>query len=173
LESTRGSRVEASLRGLDLELAYTTSRASLLSAFYTPCLDNAVVYDRAAGYFRSSLYVIAGTAVSSFALRGGHARLVCSPSLSPSDIEAMQAGVALHDMMSDVLRTDLEEMLREPNNEPVVTLLATLLALDMLDIRIAFRPGAQGIRRLPRRKRQLSLLHRVRERDLPRLGRRG
>src|SRR5437868_6799696 len=80
-----------SLRDVRLELSYDESTASqLLEDFYIPCLSRAIAYDRAAGYFRSSIYVLAGVAMSGFALRGGSMRLVCSPHMNPRDVLALR-----------------------------------------------------------------------------------
>jgi len=76
----------------DLELAggYSTGTADLVKDFYVPCLDEAFRYDRAVGYFRSSLFILIGVAFSNYARRGGLIRLVCSPNLDPEDAKAVE-----------------------------------------------------------------------------------
>jgi hypothetical protein len=60
--------------------------------FYVPCLLNSTHYDRAVGYFRSSIYALVGEAMIEFADRGGRMRLVCSPDLEAEDIESIARG---------------------------------------------------------------------------------
>jgi len=52
----------------------------------------ATIYDRAVGYFSSSLYQVAALAYSDFYARDGHIRLICSPALSKPDYEALRRG---------------------------------------------------------------------------------
>ena len=69
------------LSTLDLQLSYSSGQSDLLRDFYLPCLSRAVKYDRAAGFFRSSVFNLVGIVLSDFALRGGKMRLICSPPL--------------------------------------------------------------------------------------------
>jgi superfamily II DNA or RNA helicase len=134
-----------SLIGLALSPGYSTGRAELIGEFYVPCLSVAMAYDRAVGYFRSSLYVLTGIAFSDFALRGGHARLICSPFLTAEDIDAISKGLAEAEVQDAALRADLRKVLEAPANRPAVELLATLVATGAMEIRLAFRPDATGI----------------------------
>jgi len=130
-----------SLADLDLDAAYTTSRGSLIEGFYLPCLSVANYYDRAVGYFRSSLYVLVGVAMSDFALQGGRIRLICSPSLAEEDIEAIEKGISVRDKLDELLLAEMRAVLEDPRNRRPVELLATLVACEILDLRIAFRPN--------------------------------
>jgi len=133
------------LRGLMLGSGYVTGRADLLNEFYLPCLGVAARYDRAVGYFRSTLYVVAGLAFSKFAQRGGVTRLVCSPHLTQEDVRAIEKGFSLRERLEASLEAELRAALDYPLNKPIAELLATLIALKVLDIRIAFRPTHAGI----------------------------
>ncbi len=133
------------LSDLDLGTGYSTGRADLVRSFYVPCLDQARRYDRAVGYFRSSLFILVGLAFSTFARRGGRMRLVCSPNLDRQDAEAVGRGIALKDRIDTRLLEDLESLLEDPENHPVAEFLATLVATSVLDIRLAFRAGGNGI----------------------------
>ena len=74
------------LASFAVEEGYSTSDAELLDDFFVPSLSKASHYDRAVGYFSSSLVALAPSSISDFVLRGGRMRLVCSPHLSPTDI---------------------------------------------------------------------------------------
>ena len=75
-------KIVGSLQELGPAFSYNSSEADLVGDFYVPCLEVADSYDRAVGYFRSSVYQLVGVALSGFALNGGHMRLVCSPGLT-------------------------------------------------------------------------------------------
>lgn len=136
---------DSGLDALSLDFEYASSRGDLVSQFYLPCLSVADRYDRAAGYFRSSLFVLVGVAMSDFALRGGSMRLVCSPDLSERDQEGIEQGITWRDHLSEALVAELQAMLEIPDNRPVVELLATLVGVGALEIKIAYKPGEAGI----------------------------
>ncbi|MBN9152186.1 MAG: DEAD/DEAH box helicase family protein [Micrococcales bacterium] len=82
-------KAPSSLIGLDLANRYSTSTDELLDDFYIPVLESSLTYDRAVGYFSSSLLALAPIAFSDFVARGGRIRLLCSPYLTPDDAEAV------------------------------------------------------------------------------------
>jgi superfamily II DNA or RNA helicase len=130
---------ERSLRNVPLELRYTSGGTDLAAEFFRPCLDAATTYDRAVGFFSSTFYVLVGVAVADFARCGGKMRLVCSPRLSPADIRAMEDGYAARAIDNAVVH-ELDDAMTDPVGAAVASLLATLIARDVLDIQIAFRP---------------------------------
>lgn len=131
--------VNVSLPEVKLELGYTGSRFDLIKEFYVPCLNNAVGYDRSVGYFRSSTFALTGVAFSRFAQRGGKIRLICSPELDEADVEAIEAGLKSQETVRTALGQELKEILKYPEFRPAVGFLATLVAAEVLEIRIAFR----------------------------------
>jgi superfamily II DNA or RNA helicase len=84
-----GTVMTADYRTLDFAPDYSTSGSGLLNEFLIPALENAISYDRAAGYFASSVLALVPIALSDFALRGGKIRLLCSPNLSEEDALAL------------------------------------------------------------------------------------
>ncbi len=135
----------SSLQDWPFKRVYEASNHDLIEEFYVPCLDRSHTYDRAAGYFRSSIYQLVSVAISDFALRGGKMRLICSPSLSALDeAEIRRMGVTDRDVEKS-LNADIEAALADPEQVPVVELLATLLRCGALDIRIAYKADERGI----------------------------
>ena len=131
------------LRDVPIQVRYDSGQ-NIAADFLVPCLDAAVAYDRAAGYFSSTLYAIIGVPLAAFAAGGGRMRLVCSPQLSKEDIEAIAQGYR-EKALADALTRDLSAMTAEPVAAAATQLLATLVAQGVLEIRIAFRPGEAGI----------------------------
>ena len=85
------------LSTFEVGAAYSTSDSDLLDDFLVPALTRATTYDRAVGYFSSSLIALVPHAMTSFVERGGKMRLVCSPHLSSTDI----AWLGLQDEVAD------------------------------------------------------------------------
>jgi superfamily II DNA or RNA helicase len=133
------------LAELPLRNAYTSSRDSLIDGFYLPCLSAARNYDRAVGYFRSSLYVLVGVALSDFARHGGHIRMICSPSFAAEDLDAIERGLVAKETLDEALIAEMRSLLERPENRPPMELLATLVGVGVLDLKVAYRPGASGI----------------------------
>ena len=114
--------------------------------FYAPCLRNSSTYLRAAGYFRSSVLALMGPAYIDFAKSGGRAVLVCSPQMDEEDVRAIHKGTeSAEARVTARLNDDLDALQRDPSLRRPVEILATLVALGILRIKIAFRPDASGI----------------------------
>lgn len=142
--SDEGAERTTGLRKVSLRRRYSTGRANLVEDFFRPCLENAIRYDRAVGFFSSTFYLLIGTAISEFAQAGGKMRVVCCPRLSQPDIAAMREGYLVRGAASGLMR-EMDECLEDPVGHAVTRLLATLVARGTLDLRVAFRPGLTGI----------------------------
>ncbi len=128
------------LKALELPKAFFSSSSDdLLREFYVPCLSQARTYDRAVGYFRSSLLALAGIPYTQFAQKGGRARIVCSPDLTPDDVQAMLAGYDKREIIGASLKREMDLLLTRPQGQPILSLLATLIAVGALDIRVAVK----------------------------------
>jgi len=133
------------LRDLGLGPAYRSGRDMLLDDFYVPCLQEALLYDRAVGYFSSTLYHVVALAFSDFVGRGGRMRLICSPALTAEDFAAMKEADEIGRFAQSTVRADLQMLLTRPEAVPATRLLATLIANDIIDVRIAFADNPSGI----------------------------
>lgn len=130
------------LSDLKLKEKYRTGDGHLLGDFYAPCLSESLRYDRAVGYFRSSVFLLIGQEVLAFAKRGGKIRLVCSPSIAREDVEAIDGGYQSRD---EAALSDIDELLDDQDVTKNVEALATLIAVGALEIKIAFKPESNGI----------------------------
>lgn len=134
------------LTDIRFDTEYRSAQADLGRTFYSWCLDNSSKYDRAVGYFRSTVLIIIGSPVVHFAMRGGRIRLVCSPDLTSDDIHALERGHAqLASIAASRLSTELEKLLEEDALRDHVRVLATLVALGVLEVKIALRRRGGGI----------------------------
>jgi superfamily II DNA or RNA helicase len=133
------------LRGWDYRSIYEASANDLIGDFFVPSLRRAARYDRAAGYFRSSIFNLVAVAVSDFVIRGGRMRLICSPSLSDEDEQVIRRLGVQPDSVERSLTVDLEAALEDAEQLPVVELLATLISCRALEVRIAYKADEKGI----------------------------
>lgn len=134
------------LSGLRFLTEYRTGDSDPVQEFYRPCLQKSSNYKRAVGYFRSSIYLIIGTAAIEFARRGGTIRLICSPSLTFEDLESIESGYeARIKNVSALMVAEIDRLLASDRSAYRTRVLATLIGIGSLDIRLALRPEAHGI----------------------------
>jgi len=130
-----------SLRDVPLKGVYRTATDSLVRDFYLPCLAQATHYDRAVGFFSSSMLLEAATGLSGLIKNKGRMRLVIGHPLSDEDWDAVQSGVKLSVIQSTLLE-ELGEILERAGSDRSVQsleLLSWMVATSSLEMRFAFR----------------------------------
>ncbi len=134
------------LAELQLKQAYHKPEDDIARAFYLPCLAAAHTYDRAVGYFSSAIYALAWTSLREFVDNGGKIRIICSPVLSTDDATAMSEGYAAREDASqgELLKEEFLRLLTTPGSLKPAKVLASLVALDVIDIRIAWVGDVAG-----------------------------
>jgi superfamily II DNA or RNA helicase len=126
--------------------SYSTSKDNLLDDFYVPALERSYRYDRAAGFFSSGLVALAPVAFSNFIEGGGRIRLICSPNFSTTDIAAIKNEVDTTQISRDQVIKDLESLIEGKDEGRILaTLLSSLMAADILDLRIAVPNSSRGL----------------------------
>ena len=132
------------LPDIPLKLSYRTGRDDMVRDFFIPCLESSIIYRRAAGYFTSAGLALAARGVASLASRRGKMKLVVSPHLEPTDVEALQAAAS---NPADALRAiaarnlaDIEDALVKDR----LNALAWLAAAGLLEIKLALRLDSRG-----------------------------
>jgi len=130
------------LRAITLKDSYRTGRDDLLSEFYIPVLSQAVRYDRAVGFFSSSILSHAAQGVSAFfGANKGQMRLIFGGELSPSDYAAALRGND-RKALSDFLDTQIDDAIRRiiaDIDRRRLELFAFLVAVGRLSIKFAVR----------------------------------
>jgi len=136
----------SNLSELELSSHYRTGESDPVSNFYKPCLDAATTYNRAVGYFRSSIFAIIGQPFLDFARRGGKARFICSPSITEEDAKAIASGYLQRDeAVRQAISRDIDALLSDPLAAQRAKLLATFVKFGALDIKVAIRSRGNGI----------------------------
>lgn len=139
------------LRDLALKKAYHKPEDDIASAFYLPAVAAATHYDRAVGFFSSSIYLLAWPSLKQFVAAGGRMRLICSPVLSDQDHAAMRDGYSdrADAEAAERIRDDFARLRASPNFAKPASVLASLVALGVIDCKLAWVGEAAGGR--PRR----------------------
>lgn len=127
------------LSDLSLQPSYHKGQDDIANEFYLPCMDRAVEYDRAIGFFKSSIYLIAWKSLANFVNRDGEMRIICSPVLAEEDTKAIQEGYKAQsdEKLAASLRSTIEEMLSSPSLEKPTKVLAALVAEGVIEFKIA------------------------------------
>lgn len=130
----------SSLRDVMLKLSYHKGEDDIAADFYLPCMRRSHRYDRAVGFFSSSVFVLAWPSLREFAASGGRMRLVCSPALSSDDIDALNVGYSPSgaEQFSTDAREELQRLLASPVLQKPTKVLASLVAGGVIDLRIAW-----------------------------------
>jgi len=127
-----------SLQDLEIKQSYRTSLDAIPRDFYIPLLSKAISYDRAVGFFSSTILSKIYAGISALANNGGKIRIVASPKLSEDDINAIRQGYKMRDtVMREAILRELSEP-RTPLERKCLNQLANLIAEDIIDIKIAF-----------------------------------
>lgn len=115
-----------------------------LKEFFIPALAASVRYDRAAGYFSSTMLAVAAAGVTKLILNGGKMRLLCGADLSEADVDAIRQG---HETLESGVARRLGMRQFIPENQYVtkrLEVLAWLIGTGQLEIKVVLPTDAQG-----------------------------
>lgn len=127
-----------SLLDVNLKKEYRSLRDDIVNDFYIPLLKESVLYKRSVGFFSSSSLLEISYGLTRLINNNGKIQLIASPNLSEEDIEAINKG---YEIRESVIERALLQYITQPQNyfeEERLNLLATLIAEEKLDIKIAF-----------------------------------
>ena len=118
---------------------YNKSENDIAQEFYLPAMRNATVYDRVSGYFGSTIYIIAWSALQDFVSNGGKMRIICSPCLSDVDKAAMTEGYSAKndEIIQKSLMKEMDDLFNQDELDKPARVLACLIALGVIDVKIA------------------------------------
>ncbi len=132
---------ENDLKSLNLKHVYRTGDDDLFHDFYKKILAKSVRYDRAVGYFSSSILAANLQGLSSIIKSNGMMRLIIGHPLDRDEFEAIRYAVSSPTSLSQKFT---EKLLNWISSEKDITtkrleLLAILIASGRLEIKFAFR----------------------------------
>lgn len=128
-----------SFKDLNVLKHYTTYKNNIVKEFYTPVLEQAVLYQRSVGFFSSTALIELTKGIAGLVKNNGKIQFIVSPYLSLEDIEAIDKG---YEKKAIVEKALLREF-KEPENyfqEERLNLLAHLIENGTLELKVAFTP---------------------------------
>lgn len=120
---------------------YRTHKDSIDQDFYVPCFAESVRLYRAAGFFSLHSLTLSIDGIIRFVRKSGEINLICSPDLSQSDAELIDACVSLDKdhVTKSLLDTITESKLTEEELSQL-DIICNMLVDDKLTIKIAYQP---------------------------------
>ena len=118
------------------KLKYTPDDGDLVELFYVPVLEDAERYDRLTGYFNAGALALAARGIGGLVRNAGRMRLVVGCTLEPSEIEAIERGEALRDLVEQRLAS-LPLAPPDPASCEALELLAWMIARGHLEVKVA------------------------------------
>ncbi len=115
---------------------YTPDDGDLIRLFYVPALEDAERYDRLTGYFNAGALALAARGVEGLVRNGGRMRLVVGCTLQPPEIEAIERGEALRDLV-DRRAEALPLAPPDAESTEALELLAWMIARGHLEVKVA------------------------------------
>lgn len=125
------------LRDLKIEIEYRSLKQDIAREFIVPSLCESKQYDRAVGFFSSTVLASISYGVESLAKNGGSIRLVASPILSEEDFEAIKEG---YKRREECIKDAVISKMQSPKNAfefERLNLLANMIADGILSMKIA------------------------------------
>lgn len=133
-----------SLQDLEIKNEYRSLSQDIISDFYEPVLQEAVLYQRAVGFFSSSALTIIANGVEGLIKNNGKIQLITSPKLSATDVEEISIGYEVREVLEKALLREINTPQTKHEYEKL-SYIARLIAKGILDIRIAFLTNNNNI----------------------------
>lgn len=124
-------------KNMNFKSSYETGQDDLLESFYIPVLENAIQYDRIAGFFSSSSLAIASKGIVGLIKNKGKMRLIACPQLQKDDVEIInQVYKGKFSLLEENLINSISNVEDEFENNHVKAL-GWMLSEGFLEIKIA------------------------------------
>ena len=115
---------------------YTPDDGDLVTLFYVPALEDAERYDRLTGYFNARALTLAVRGIEGLIRNGGRMRLIVGCTLDPPEIEAIEKGEQLRDLVERHL-ANLPLAPPGPASSDALELVAWMIGRGHLDVKVA------------------------------------
>lgn len=124
-------------KDIQIKNEYRSLIDDVVNDFYIPLLGEAVLYQRAVGFFSSSALAMISQGIEGLVQNGGKIQIIASPKLSAVDIEEIRKGYEVRQVIEKALIRELEIVDDQVELEKL-SFIARLVADSVLDIKIAF-----------------------------------
>ncbi|MEG0978330.1 MAG: DEAD/DEAH box helicase family protein [Bacilli bacterium] len=119
-----------------IEVEYKTLRNNVVKDFYLPCLNEAIVYKRAVGFFSSTILLQISQGLGAFADHHGKMKLIVSPKLDKEDYEAIKKGYEVKKCVSEKIYKDFDFDIDFSQKNERFEMLSNMISSNLLEIKI-------------------------------------
>ncbi len=120
----------------NIQLNYNSFSDDVVESFYIPCLEKAIVYKRAVGFFSSNILLQISKGLGAFICNGGKMQLLVSPQLEKRDYEAIKDGYEIKEYITNKIINDFDFDIDFFQKEDRFGMLAYMISSGNLDIKI-------------------------------------
>ena len=120
----------------NIQLSYNSLSDEIVVDFYIPCLEQAVMYKRAVGFFSSNILLQISKGLGAFADHGGRMKLLVSPQLEPEDYEAIKKGYDARQYVTEKIIKDFDFNIEYNQKDARFEMLAYMISSGLLEIKI-------------------------------------
>lgn len=120
----------------NIKLSYNSLSDQIVLDFYIPCLEKAVHYKRAVGFFSSNILLQISKGLGTFADNGGRMQLLVSPKLEKADYDAIKKGYDIKDYVSDKIVENFDFNVDFDQRDDRFAMLSYMISSGLLDIKI-------------------------------------
>lgn len=123
------------------KLVYRTHKDSITQDFYVPAFSECIELNRAAGYFSLQSLILSIEGVIRLVRKNGHINLICSPDLSQSDAELIDACISLgEEHVTRSLKESIIGTTLSDEEAAKLDVVCNMLSEGLLKIKIAYQP---------------------------------
>lgn len=120
---------------------YRTHKDSIEQEFYIPCFSESVKLDRAVGFFSLHSLALSIDGIIRFVRQNGTINLICSPNLSASDAELIDACINIGpEHVTKDLFDSLENCHITEEEQNQLDIICNMISERKMIIKVAFRP---------------------------------
>ncbi len=120
----------------NIQLSYNTLSDQIVLDFYIPCLEKAIIYKRAVGFFSSNILLQISKGLGAFADNRGHMQLLVSTKLEEADYEAIKKGYDLKEYVTDKIIQNFDFNIDFDQRDVRFEMLSYMISSGLLDIKI-------------------------------------
>ncbi len=125
------------LRDIPYKASYSKDEDNIADAFYLPSLSASLRYDRATGYFGSTIFLLSWSSLKEFVANNGKMRIICSPYLSKQDQEAIYEGLTAKGEVNEKIFDEFRTIFSKDVLSAPERVLACLIAIGVIDVKVA------------------------------------
>ena len=127
---------------LNIKRCYRTKKDDIKNELLIPLISNASKYDRGTGFFSLDALVDLTSGIIPYLKKGGNIRIITSVDLDLNELDVIKKGIEFgRNKVVEQINKEIEQELNEQKQLISMDLIANLIAVDRLQIKIAYLPG--------------------------------